>query len=292
MLKCLEEVGADLCQVFIVEDEVQLTLRAEAPTEGGPIAGPRNLSTSEGFAAKVKAAHEPLLLESNHELSGDETTWLERGMVGLAGVSVGTDGEPGRGVLVAGRTSPTTFRLGRAGEALRPGCRGDPGYRQRRPGGAAEELAVLKERMKLAREIHDGLASDLSAVVALFKYHEQRREVDPKDAEGLLVQMRELTEQSLRNARDILATLRPRQDVPRMLAEAVRRHVEDFSQTHGITAITRILGEDDSLDEEERDALFQVLREALTNVRKHSEAGVINITLDLRQRPFSPAGGG
>jgi two-component system sensor histidine kinase DegS len=99
--------------------------------------------------------------------------------------------------------------------------------------------------------------------------------------------MRELVEQSLQNARDILATLRPRQQVPRRLAEAVRRHAEDFSQTHGITAITRILGEDDNLDEEERDALYQVLREALTNVRKHSQAGTIYITLDLRRRPFS-----
>ena len=30
-----------------------------------------------------------------------------------------------------------------------------------------------------------------------------------------------------------------------------------------------------------------MLREALTNVRKHSEAGTINIALDLRHRPFS-----
>jgi two-component system sensor histidine kinase DegS len=124
-------------------------------------------------------------------------------------------------------------------------------------------------------------------VVALFKYHEHRREIDPNDAEGLLLQMRELVEQSLQNARDILATLRPRHKVPAHLADAARRHVEDFSQTYGITAITRILGEDEDLDEEERDTLFQVLREALTNVRKHSEAGVINITLDLRQRPYS-----
>ncbi len=286
-LKCLEDVGADLCQVFIVEDEVHVALRAEAPTDGGPIAGPGSLSTGEGFASKLKAAQEPLVLESNRDLAGDETIWLERGIIGLAGVSLGTDGEPGRGILVVGRTSPRRFGAVELEKLSVLAAAVTLAISSAEMVARAEELAVLKERMKLAREIHDGLANDLSAVVALFKYHEQRRAVDPKEAEGLLVQMRELTEQSLRSARDILATLRPRHEVPRLLSEAVRRHIEDFSQTYGITAITRILGLDDGVDEEERDALFQVLREALTNVRKHSEASVININLDLRQRPFS-----
>jgi signal transduction histidine kinase len=287
VVKALEQVGADLCQVFILDDEINLTLRAEAPSEGGPVTGPRLLSTTDGFAARIAAAEGPLVLESPHLLGAGEQTWLERGMTSLAGVAVGAEGELGSGILVAGRASGRRFGddelealAALAAEVTLAMASADLVAR-------AEELAVLKERMKLARDIHDGLASDLSAVVALFKYHEHRREVDPSDAEGLLLQMRELVEQSLQNARDILATLRPRHKVPAHLADAVRRHVEDFSQTYGITAITRILGEDDDIDEEERDTLYQVLREALTNVRKHSEAGVINITLDLRQPPYS-----
>jgi signal transduction histidine kinase len=285
--KCLEQVGADLCQVFILDDEVNLTLRAEAPSDGGGITGPRLLSADDGFAAKVAAATAPIILESHHLLVTGETTWLDRGMMSLAGVAVGPEGEPGSGIMVVARASSRPFTSDEldvigtlAAEVTLAMASADLVAR-------AEELAVLKERMKLAREIHDGLASDLSAVVALFKYHENRREVDPVDAEGLLVQMRGLVEQSLQNARDILATLRPRHQVPTHLADAARRHIEDFSQTYGITAITRILGEDDKIDEEERDAIFHVLREALTNVRRHSEAGVVNITIDLRQRPFS-----
>ena len=253
VLKGLEQVGADLCQVFIVEDEVHLTLRAESPAESGPVTGPRILSTRDGFTARVVGAGGPVVLESEQQLDGSETTWLERGLNALAAVSVGVPGDPGSGILVAGRTSMRRFGdddleqlASLASEVTLAIASADLVAR-------AEELAVLKERMKLAREIHDGLASDLSAVVALFKYHEHRREVDPSDAESLLVQMRELVEQSLANARDILATLRPRQQIPRRLAEAVRRHVEDFSQTYGITAITRVLGTDDGLDEEERD---------------------------------------
>ena len=111
----------------------------------------------------MKAAHEPLVLESNRDLAGDETVWLERGIIGLAGVSVGTDGEPGRGILVVGRTSPRPFgaveleKLSVLAAAVTLAI-GSADLVAR-----AEELAVLKERMKLAREIHDGLANDLSA---------------------------------------------------------------------------------------------------------------------------------
>jgi signal transduction histidine kinase len=286
-LKCLETLDTDLAQVFLADGDGRLTLRAEAPAESGTITGPRALEPDSGFTAMVRAVVGPVALQDTAQLSADEEPWIERGMSRVAGVAVGTPGEPDSGVLITGRMATRPFSdeeltelAAAAGEVTLAMASADLVSR-------AEELAVLKERMKLAREIHDGLASDLSAVVALFKYHEHRRQVDPGDAENLLVQMRELTEQSLQNARDILATLRPRQQVPRRLAEAIRRHVEDFSQTHGITAITRILGEDDNLDEEERDALFQVLREALTNVRKHSEAGTLNITLDVRQRPYS-----
>ena len=112
---------------------------------------------------------------------------------------------------------------------------------------ALRDMAIVDERNRLAREIHDGLASDLSAVVALFKYHDHRRKSDPAEADRLLEQIRELVDGSLRSARDILATLRPRHQPPADLAEAVRRQVEDFANTYGITAVARIDGKFDFL---------------------------------------------
>src|SRR5258708_35847909 len=50
--KALEQVGADLCQIYIEEDSA-LTLRAEAPAEGSAISGPRNLNRRSGVAILV-----------------------------------------------------------------------------------------------------------------------------------------------------------------------------------------------------------------------------------------------
>jgi two-component system sensor histidine kinase DegS len=71
------------------------------------------------------------------------------------------------------------------------------------------------------------------------------------------------------------------------MVEAVRRQVEDFANTYGITAVARIEGTSDNVDSEERDAIYAILREAMTNVRKHSQATALVVRLDLRQRPYT-----
>jgi signal transduction histidine kinase len=99
--------------------------------------------------------------------------------------------------------------------------------------------------------------------------------------------MRDLVEGALQSARDILATLRPRQLPPVNLVESVRRQVEDFSSTYGVTAAAVIEGDGADLAGEERDAFYQILKESLSNVRKHSEATAVEVRLDLRRRPYT-----
>jgi signal transduction histidine kinase len=284
--KTLERVGADLCQIYI-EEESGLTLRAEAPDGDAPLIGPRTLNRRTGIAALVASSGGAVEVADVSQFVGMETAWVDSGVHRLAAVGVGNAGEVGSGILIAARTSNRAFsgleldELGRlALEVARAIGSADLLAR-------AEELAVLKERMKLAREIHDGLASDLSAVVALFKYHERRSKSDPAEGERLLAQMRELVEGSLQSARDILATLRPRHQPAADMVEAVRRQVEDFANTYGITAVARIEGTSDNVDSEERDAIYAILREAMTNVRKHSQATALEVRLDLRQRPYT-----
>src|SRR5207245_5687575 len=94
------------------------------------------------------------------------------------------------------------------------------------------DVAVLHERLNLAREIHDGLASDLAAVVALFKYYEQRRQRDPDDASQLLPQIRSMTEEILAGARNILQSLRPKTIRSQGLLASVLKVRDQFGRMH------------------------------------------------------------
>jgi signal transduction histidine kinase len=149
-----------------------------------------------------------------------------------------------------------------------------------------EEVAVLQERIKMAREIHDGLASDLAAVVALFKYYEQRRARDPQDAAELLVQIRTMTEEVLQGARNILQALRPRTIRSEGLLASILKHVDQFGRLHMIETTVNIRGEENGLSPEQKEGIFQVLRESLSNVRKHAEARNVWVSLDLTRSPW------
>jgi two-component system sensor histidine kinase DegS len=150
-----------------------------------------------------------------------------------------------------------------------------------------EEVAIQQERIKLAREIHDGLASDLAAVVALFKYYEQRRARDPEDAAQLLPQLRSMTEEILQGARNILQSLRPKTVRSEGLLVSVAKLVDQFGRIHLIETSTSIKGEENGLTPEEKDGIFQVLRESLSNVQKHSQARSVWVSLDLSRSPWS-----
>jgi len=145
---------------------------------------------------------------------------------------------------------------------------------------------VLQERIKLAREIHDGLASDLAAVVALFKYYDQRRQRDPDDAATLLTQLQAMTEEILAGARDILKALRPRTIRSHGLLASVLKLVDQFGRVNLVEASTEIRGDENGLTPEQREGIFQVLRESLSNVRKHSQARSVWVRLDLSTSPW------
>ncbi|TMC87815.1 MAG: hypothetical protein E6J12_12375, partial [Chloroflexi bacterium] len=71
---------------------------------------------------------------------------------------------------------------------------------------AAEE-AVARERARMARELHDGLATELAGAISLFKVylegHKNDREQPLLDVFGILERM-------LKQVRDTLAELRPK----------------------------------------------------------------------------------
>jgi len=223
---------------------------------------------------------------ATEDLKPDELSWLDAGYHGFAAIALAPPLERPVGVLALLRRTP--WRLDRrdavrledlAGEAV-------AALRAHSLAIKVEEVAVLQERISLAREIHDGLASDLAAVVALFKYYEQRRERDPDDAAELLPQIRGMTEEILAGARNILQSLRPRTIRSEGLMASAIKAVDQFGRVNLVETTVDIRGEENGLNPEQKEVIFQVLRESLSNIRKHSQARNVWVTLDLSAVPW------
>src|SRR5438309_4726973 len=285
--QALDLLQVDATQVFTVGEHRRFVLRAGVPTES--LAIPEGTaSINSGLLRRALDNNEVLTVEdlAAEELSPDEAVWVDAGYRGMAAIALSPPLERPVGVLVLLRRTP--WRLDRR-DAVRLedlAVEAVAALRSHSLAIKVAEVAVLQERLNLAREIHDGLASDLAAVVALFKYYEQRRQRDPDDASQLLPQIRSMTEEILAGARNILQSLRPKTIRSEGLMASVLKLVDQFGRVNLVETNVNIRGEENTISAEQKEVIFQVLRESLSNVRKHSQARNLWVLVDLSSSPW------
>jgi signal transduction histidine kinase len=147
----------------------------------------------------------------------------------------------------------------------------------------AEESAVARERARMARELHDGLATDLAGAISLFKvYLESHHDA----SDGTLGNIFEILERMLKQVRETLAELRPRPIGPEGLVGDLRHQAEEFARLYAIRVEIATSGTEDMLPPPQREVVNQVVREALTNVRKHSGSSICRLRMHFAARPF------
>ena len=285
--QALDVLQVDATQVFTVGEQRRFVLRAGVPTES--LAVPEGTaSINSGLLRRALDNNEVLTIEdlATEELSPDEAVWVDAGYRGMAAIALSPPLERPVGVLVLLRRTP--WRLDRR-DAVRLedlAVEAVAALRSHSLAIKVAEVAVLQERLNLAREIHDGLASDLAAVVALFKYYEQRRQRDPDDASQLLPQLRSMTEEILAGARNILQSLRPKTIRSQGLLASVLKLLDQFGRMNLVETNVNIRGEENTVAPEQKEVIFQVLRESLSNVRKHAQARNLWVVLDLSSTPW------
>jgi len=70
------------------------------------------------------------------------------------------------------------------------------------------------------------------------------------------------------------------------LIEELRSTADEFGRTHGIRVELWTSGREDELTSGQREVVFHIVREALTNVRRHSGSSVCRVRLAFAARPF------
>ncbi|MGW6494506.1 sensor histidine kinase [Nonomuraea angiospora] len=152
--------------------------------------------------------------------------------------------------------------------------------RQRKATRAAEAReAVLAERARIAREIHDILAHSLSAqLVHLEGAKLLLRAERTADALDRVTQARDLAKSGLDEARRAVQALR---EDPPALPVALRTLADDFESTAHQACTLRVSGPEHRLPPETELALVRTAQEALTNVRRHAPGSPATVELEF-----------
>lgn len=139
------------------------------------------------------------------------------------------------------------------------------------------QLAVVEERQRLARELHDAVKQQVFATGMQIAAAQELTERDPAAARTRLAQAERLIGQVQQELNALIRELRPAALGDKGLVPALREFCAGWSRDTGIDVHVRAHGEQPApLDTEQ--ALFRVAQEALANVARHSGA----TTVDLR----------
>ncbi|HEX2132406.1 MAG TPA: histidine kinase [Actinophytocola sp.] len=142
--------------------------------------------------------------------------------------------------------------------------------------------AVLAERQRMAREMHDILAHSLAAQVVHLEGTRMLLEHDA-DREQILARVRQagdLARAGLDETKRAVAALRGEQ---RPLAAELAGLVEKFRATTGNPCELTVDGDPEALAPEAGLAVVRTAQEALTNVHKHAPHAAVTIRLCCRE---------
>jgi signal transduction histidine kinase len=146
----------------------------------------------------------------------------------------------------------------------------------------AEELAATQERNRLAREIHDNLGHYLTIVNVQIEAAKVTCESEPARALEALGKAQELAKKGLTSVRESVAALRVSPVEDRSIDEAIGELIEE-TKAFGIPTEFKTLGNIKPIESKSALALYRVVQEGLTNVRKHASASHVEVELDFSQ---------
>ena len=142
----------------------------------------------------------------------------------------------------------------------------------------AQALAVLEERQRLARNLHDAINQSLFSAGLIAEVLPRLWDRDQAEARRSLEDLRKLTRGAMAEMRALLAELRPSTLTDAELGELLRLLGNAFTGRTNIPAKVTVVGQG-VLPADVQVVIYRVCQEALNNVAKHAAASLVEINL-------------
>jgi signal transduction histidine kinase len=146
------------------------------------------------------------------------------------------------------------------------------------------EYAVVEERNRLARELHDSVTQSLFSVSLLSEAALSLLERDPSKARERLERANELAQGALAEMRALIFQLRPMTLQEEGLLSAIKKHLAALLSRHGRVVELKVTGSVRRLPAGVEEAAFRIVQESLNNVVKHANAPRAQVALHFEPR--------
>ncbi|MEA3326161.1 MAG: sensor histidine kinase, partial [Chloroflexota bacterium] len=144
-----------------------------------------------------------------------------------------------------------------------------------------QEISVLEERNRLARDLHDSVKQQAFAASAQLAAAKAHFEQDPEEAFLHLQEAEQLIEKVRQELTSLIKEMRPIEMKGKGLLPAVEDLVNDWKRRNPMNLQTQIQGKH-SLPLEMEKGVFRIVQEALANISWHSQAENVNLMIDFQ----------
>jgi signal transduction histidine kinase len=150
--------------------------------------------------------------------------------------------------------------------------------------GQVERLAVVEERNRLAREMHDAVGHRLTVAAVQLEGAQRLISRDPERAGRMVGTVREQVRDALNELRRTVAALRQPEGTDLPLPEALQQLALSFQEATGLHVHLALPDDTRELPAGHRLALYRAAQEGLTNVQRHAQAQDAWLTLSWEDR--------
>ena len=136
-----------------------------------------------------------------------------------------------------------------------------------------------EEKARIARELHDTLGSNLTAINMDLNWISKRLPEGQPELRERLQRSLQMLADTVELKHEVIEGLRPSHLDNLGLAYAMRTHCREFTRRTGVPCDVQVTEDFDDLDPSWSIALYRIAQEALTNVTRHARAQSVRVDL-------------
>lgn len=138
-------------------------------------------------------------------------------------------------------------------------------------------LAVEKERIRIAQELHDSLGHNLVSIMTLLKITTIKEQKQSREVEEAL----HLSQNLLESVRECVSDMKDSLDIS--IVGRIKKLIESSEIIKNRVELS-IIGSEEIIHNFAGDTVYSIVRESITNSLNHGEADKINIIIKFNSQ--------
>jgi signal transduction histidine kinase len=147
------------------------------------------------------------------------------------------------------------------------------------------EIAIVEERTRLARDMHDGAAQNLAYLLIQVDRCLNMVEEGGK-LEQQLEQVGALLKQNIEELRRNIFDLRPVELEGKSILEVLEIFVTEFGRRWNLKTTCLVEGESSDISPEVESSLYRILQETLSNARQHAQCTELSVKVAVKDNQW------